>query len=189
MPNIGFWAVAGASAPVVAGAFDLLETAILASNTASVTFDVSTYAALGYKHLQVRYAARGDRGATLDAMIMRFNADTGNNYNSHGLYGNGSSAESSYESGNTSSMDLMYIPAASASANIFGAGVIDILDPFASTKNKTKRSFSGSHSENYVQLSSGLWRNTAAVTSITFDQRYGSNFVTASRFSIYGLKG
>ena len=180
---LGFLAASGVSA----GSFDLLETQVLGSSTSSVTFSsLSTYAST-YQHLQLRYTARSDRANTLDAMIIQVNGDTGTNYKTHQLVGNGSSASSGAES-YANGWEFMYVPGNNASSGVFGAGVVDILDPFETTKNKTKRSLSGVLSDTYIQLSSGVWLNTAAITSITFDQRYGSNFVSGSRFSLYGIK-
>jgi hypothetical protein len=50
------------------------------------------------------------------------------------------------------------------------------------------RSFGGITSEPIVGLYSGAWYNTTALTSITLDQIIGTNFVSGSRFSLYGLK-
>jgi hypothetical protein len=38
-------------------------------------------------------------------------------------------------------------------------------------------------------LNSGLWRSTASVTDIQLFPNVGTNWVTGSRFSLYGIKG
>jgi len=40
-----------------------------------------------------------------------------------------------------------------------------------------------------IALSSGLWMNTAAVTSMSISMIDGTAFNTNSRFSLYGIKG
>jgi len=188
--GLGFFATAGAGG--AAGSFDLLETQVLTGSAASVTFSsLSTYAST-YQHLQIRYVAKSDRssGDGNDAMIMTLNGDTGANYNSHNLIGDGA-VNSGFET-YQNAMEYTYI--AGTGGNItggFGSGVMDFLDAFETTKFKTRRtlynnSLGGSYKA--VGLSSAMWRNTAAISSITFDQRYGSNFVTGSRFSLYGIK-
>jgi hypothetical protein len=188
--GLGFFATAGAGA---AGSFDLLETQILGSSTSSVTFSsLSTYSAT-YKHLQIRYVAKSDRssGDGNDAMIMTLNGDTGANYNSHILQGDGSAVNSGFET-YQNAMEYTYIAGTGGNTTgAFACGVMDLLDAFSTSKFKTRRtlvnnSLGGSFKT--VALSSALWRNTAAISSITFDQRYGSNFVTGSRFSLYGIK-
>ena len=183
--GVGFFATAGATQ---AGSFDLLETQVLGGSQSSVTFSSlnATYGTT-YKHLQLRYTARSDRANTLDAMIIQVNGDTGTNYKTHQLVGAGSSVASGAES-YANGWEYMYVTGNNASSGIFGAGVVDILDPFDTNKNTTKRSLSGVFPDTHIQLSSGLWLNTAALTSITFDQRYGSNFIAGSRFSLYGWK-
>jgi hypothetical protein len=74
------------------------------------------------------------------------------------------------------------------STTIPAAFVCDILDPFETTKNKTIRSLAGYGSGGNVNLYSGLWINTSALTSITILASSG-NFASASRFSLYGIKG
>ena len=169
-------------------AYDLLETEILTGSQATVTFSSlnSTYGA-DYQHLQVRIVARTDRANTGDVLLTRFNGDSGSNYSYHTVYGNGSTVTST-GAGSDSVLEIFRISGATNTANSFGAVVLDILDPFETTKNTTIRALSGlTGSLNEVHLRSGAWYNTDALTSINFDQ-FGSNFVTTSRFSIYGLK-
>ena len=185
--GLGFFATAGAGA---AGSFDLLETQVLGSAAASVTFSsLSTYAS-SYQHLQLRVTARTSRADTGDDIILRFNNDsTVANYRYHALYGTGSVAGSENAQVATGAR-FMQATGANFTASAFNAGVCDILDPFETTKNKTIRTLSGvPGSYDRIWLASNLWANTSAVTSITLVSGFSANFVTGSRFSIYGLKG
>jgi hypothetical protein len=170
----------------VASDYDLLETEILTGSQASVTFDVTGLGST-YQHLQIRYAVRSDRADTIDFSQVTFNADTGTNYSIHYLRGDGSSASSL----GLTSQNFMwggFSTTANSSASTFSPSVIDILDPFETTKFTTIRALSGINTtETSVALFSGLWMNTNALTSITLDN-YGSNWVTGSRFSLMGLK-
>jgi hypothetical protein len=74
-------------------------------------------------------------------------------------------------------------------ANSFGAGVIDILDFSSTTKNTTTRVLAGNAGTTAsVQFQSGLFNNTAAITSMTIFGNTG-NLVAGTRFSLYGIKG
>jgi hypothetical protein len=73
-----------------------------------------------------------------------------------------------------------------AASNIFGASVVDILDPFESSKNTTVRTLNGGAGFG-VGLISSFWNNTASVTSISLIPGTGANFVAGSRFSLYGV--
>jgi hypothetical protein len=190
--GLGFFATAGVSA--AAGSFDLLETQTLGSSTSSVTFSsLSSYAST-YQHLQLRILTRTDRGgADSDPVILQFNSDTGSNYTRHGLGGynfGGSSAV--YSNAGTSQTSLFLaeaMPVSSSTANAFGAIVTDILDPFETTKNKTVRSLNGMNAAwSSIELRSGAWLSTTAVSSIVIKPLVGSNLVTGSRFSLYGIK-
>lgn len=143
-----------------------------------------------YQHLQIRGMARDSGMGGADLLTFRFNGDGNTNYSYHLLKGTGSSATAT----GASTMNSPQTGANSASnnaANIFGVFIIDIHDYASTTKNKTVRSFGGSDSnssDGLIALSSGLWRSTATVSSITI---YAPNagFVTGSTFSLYGIKG
>jgi hypothetical protein len=170
----------------VAGTFELLETQVLTSAAASVTFSsLSTYSA-EYQHLQIRMVCRSARGSE-DYLQMRFNGDTGSNYSNHYLEGNGSSVGSS-GSANQTQMYQGVSASSNLAANIFASFVIDILDPFETTKFTTSRTLGGFATRS-IGLNSGNWRNTDALTSITLRHQVGDNLVTGSRFSLYGIRG
>jgi hypothetical protein len=169
------------------GAFVLLESTVLGSSTSSVTFaSLGTYAST-YEHLQIRALVQTDRGAVGDEISMRFNGISTSSYAKHRLGGNGS-AVSARALASQTSIEIEFMAGGSQSTN-FGALVIDILDPFSSSKNTTIRALHGNANQAWIGLTSGLFNNTASITSIEFDQLNASNFTTGSRFSLYGIKG
>ena len=170
-----------------AGAYDLLETQVLTSSASSVEFTgLGSYS--DYKHLQIRATTRSDRVSAADALIVQLNADTGSNYAYHQLLGDGSSVSSQATTSSTS-MYSEYIPGSTETADIFQACVIDVLDFSSSTKNTTLRTLAGvASSVSSIGLFSGLWVNTASVTSVALKPLIGPNFVTGSRFSLYGVR-
>jgi hypothetical protein len=169
--------------------YELISTNILGSTTADVTFDVSSFAST-YKHLQIRMVARGS-GAITGAydLLIRFNGNTGSNYSGHNLRGTGSAVQSNAITSATSILNESTFVGNNEAANIFGSAVIDILDPFSTTKNTTTRSlggFTGSSSRLY--LGSGAFYSTDAITSVNI-RPGGGSILAGSRFSIYGIKG
>ena len=171
-----------------AGAYDLLETQTLGTTAASVTFTgLGSYT--DYKHLQLRMTVRSDDpDDDLSAISLRFNGDSGSNYANHQLSGNGSSVSSGASTSSTQIGLLDLVTGNLNTANVFGAGVMDILDFSSSSKNTTIRLLSGglSDTESRINLTSGLWNSTAAVTSLALIK--GDNFVAGSRFSLYGVR-
>jgi hypothetical protein len=79
--------------------------------------------------------------------------------------------------------------AAVSAANVFSAGFTDVLDPYSTTKNKTIRSLNGNIDQSFIFLWSGLWMDTSSLTSITLSSQNAANFVSGSRFSLYGIRG
>jgi hypothetical protein len=176
---------AQAAGDVSLGSYDLLATEILTSSAASVTFSSLGDYAADYQHLQIRYNARLNP-ATGNALTfyMQYNGDTGSNYNGHALRGNGSTVTSS----SVASAATVDIATATGASGNFGAGVIDILDPFETSKFTTARSLSGSTGGNQIELRSHLYRNTNSITSITVGGFGSEQFTSLSRFSLYGIK-
>jgi hypothetical protein len=185
----GILSAAGAGVGV-AGDYELIETSILTSSASSVTFsNLGTYSST-YKHLQLRAVARHNAGAGGGSSLMIFNGDTAANYSRHNLTGDGSTVFSQAQV-SSSWIEIPAIGSAGNAANIFGGHVIDILDPYSTTKNKTIRALAGKMSSdggNNISLISGNWRSTASVTSMTFTPNAGS-LIAGSRFSLYGIKG
>lgn len=184
---LGVLAVAGAGGGA-AGAYELIET-ITPGTQASVTFsNLGTYSST-YKHLQLRYVMRTDRsGVPYSNGAIRINGDTGSNYNAHYLVGNGSTVSSGFVSSASSAL-IGNQPGGTFTTNAFAAGVFDFLDVYNTNKFKTIRCLSGLvGNENAISLQSGLWRNTASVTSITVLNWDAANIVSGSRFSLYGLR-
>ena len=181
-------AQAEAAAPAVASDYDLLETEILTGSQASVTFSSlnSTYGST-YQHLQLRLVTR-QNAAGSEPFGIRFNGDTSSSHTMHGLYGDGSSANSRYEAANDA-FDRIAYSGNSDVADGFGATIIDILDAFETTKYTTVRALSGETSSNYITLTSGVYLKTNAIDSILIQKFTGSaDYYTGSRFSLYGLK-
>jgi hypothetical protein len=185
---LGIFSAAGAGGGVALSDYELIETSIVSgSSTSSVVFSgLGSYSST-YKHFQLRLTVRTDRPINQDDSIrIRYNSDTGSNYSFHGLRGYSGSVSSFAGT----SVDYGYLndytAASGTPANNFTAFVIDILDPYSTSKFKTGRTLTGSSNLAHVMLSSHLWRSTSSVTSL---QLYsGSNFVAGTRMSLYGVK-
>jgi hypothetical protein len=143
-----------------------------------------------YKHLQLRLIARG--ATTLARTAIQFNSDTSSIYDNHGVYGTGSATGSYADLGQTL-IEVGNTPTSSDTANAFAATVVDILDYTNINKYKVIRSLDGwdGNGSGYVDLRSGSWRSTSAISTLTIlCGLVGSgNLAQYSRFSLYGIKG
>jgi uncharacterized protein YaiE (UPF0345 family) len=171
------------------GVFELISTTVLTGNAATVTFSLTAQQQVDYKHLQLRIAGRTDRASGYDGGKIRFNGGTSTDYTYHHLGGNGTNVASYGDASST----YFYLPigtmeAASSGANKYGAVICDITDAFSTTKNKTMRVLGGSLTVTNIYLSSGLWVDTSAISSIAISPDVGTNYVSGSRFSLYGVR-
>jgi hypothetical protein len=171
------------------GAYDSIATTTLTTATASVTF--SSIPAT-YTHLQIRFLARTNRATeVVDTVKLAYNSDTSSsNYTYHDFGGDGSGTFV-YGSGAPERNAFYATSAAGSGANIFGVGIADILDYANTNKYKTHRNLGGadSNGSGRVGFVSGLWLNTAAITSITLTPSVGTTFNQYSTFALYGIKG
>ena len=178
-----------ASSMQAVGDYQSISTVTLSSNTSSINF---TSIPNTYKHLQIRGIARSTRSNSNNNIYIGLNGDTTTaNYNAHWLGGDGASASGNQLSGVTGMGSIYSINvAATSTASVFGGVVIDILDYANTNKYKTMRTLSGydANGSGNVGLFSGLWLNTAAVTSINLLTFY-DQYATYSSFALYGIKG
>jgi hypothetical protein len=143
-----------------------------------------------YQHLQIRLIGRVTNADTADNAWVRFNGDTGSNYSWHYLAGDGTSASASGAATQTRILAAR-VSAANAASGNFAATVIDILDYANTGKNKTVRSLTGQdrNGAGSINLNSGAWYNTAAVTSIDISNSSATDYVQYTQAALYGIKG
>lgn len=192
MSPIPLGILAASGVEVVAGdPYELLQSEVLSGSSLNVTFsNVDSYSTT-YDHLQLRITARTDRASTLDDIQIQLNGDTGSNYSYHTLQGAGTNGISSGGGATQVRMPVAYVTGASNDANAFGIGAITLLDAFNTSKNKTIKSIAGTVDPNWalINLWSGAWYNTNAISSIKLFSSQGTNYVSGSRFSLYGMRG
>lgn len=165
-----------------------IATTLVSGSATDITFSNIPQ---GYKNIQIRGISRSvsDGGDTYNQVDVQMNTDTGSNYAYHQLFGDGAAA-SAYGVASQTQMRFEAETGSAATASIFGAFVFDILDYSNVYKFKTIRLLGGydANGSGRLALSSGLWMNTAAITSIKIKPRNGS-FTTSTRFSLFGVKG
>jgi hypothetical protein len=167
-----------------AGDFESIATVSVGSGGAADVEFTSIPAT--FTHLQIRGIGAMTSGGPDDLRI-RFNADTGNNYARHYIVGSGSAASASGTA--TTSFGIVGANALPTTADTFGVGVIDVLDYANTNKYKTMRALAGydANGSGYIGLSSTLWQNTNAITSIKLYPA-SSTFPQYSHFALYGIR-
>lgn len=137
-----------------------------------------------YTHLQLRYMARNS-SANYFVRIGFNNNTTATDYAYHILNGTGSSITTGYEN-NYSYAPRVY---SGSPTQVFGVGVVDILDYANTNKNKTFRGLGGFDANGSGELDfiSGLWMKTNAITSIQISA-YAGSYQQYSHFALYGCK-
>jgi hypothetical protein len=173
--------------------YESIATTIVGSGgTTSISF---TSIPSTYTHLQIRLFGQITRSTFgTGNLTMTFNSDTGANYSSHDVYGTG--ANVAVDSGvNANNMWFQDSMGTTAAPNIFGAGIFDILDYANTNKFKTVRVLQGVdvngtsfNAQGYIQLGSGSWRNTNAITSVTLTTAY-TGWAQYTHAALYGIKG
>jgi hypothetical protein len=166
---------------LVDGAYDSLASTTLSTSATSVVF---AGIPAGYKHLQLRSISLAS-SANSDIQVI-FNGDTASNYSQHYMYGTGSASGAN---GGGATQPFFYLGINAGDTTFPVASVCDVLDYATTNKYKTARAQNGfdRNGSGHTFLSSGNWRNTAAITSITIFPSAG-NFNTYSSFALYGVK-
>lgn len=113
---------------------------------------------------------------------LRLNGDTGTNYSRTNLSGNGSSA-ASYRGSNENQIDMSVI--AGTSSTNPATLIIQINNYANTTTNKTVLS-RYSLASGATEATVGLWRNTSAISSITYFTQ--GNLLSGTTLTLYGIK-
>jgi len=151
-----------------------IATTTLGSAQSSVTFNSFS----GYTDLVLvaNTTAAGNQN-----ILLRFNSDSGTNYSYTRITG-AASATSNRES----SIDAINLYNSSASLNgVMATTIIQVMNYANTTTNKTVLS-RGNGGANETNAQVGLWRNTAAITSLTLSI-FTTNFSAGSTFTLYGI--
>jgi hypothetical protein len=176
----------GGNDVILGGSYDAIGTVVVGSGgQTTVTFSSIPQT---YKHLQIRYLSRDV--STAQYFEIRLNSDaSASNYTWHYLQGDGSSASAGNATTGTFPGAVINY-AAGAGTSIYSVGVVDFLDYKDTNKYKTIRSLSGfdANGSGVVSLTSSLWLNTAAISSVSFQYNGGPNIDQFSSFALYGIK-
>lgn len=158
------------------------------NNTSTVTFNNIPQV---YTDLKIEISSRSSRSdQAFDNITFTFNSDTSSVYSDTLLYGIGSSATSLRNSNNNRNQSVVYQPTNFTTSNTFGNATIYVPNYTGSNfKSCTGDSNAENNSAtaNILALGAGLWRNTAAVTSLQFSTGGAFTFIQNSTFSLYGI--
>jgi hypothetical protein len=172
--------------------FESIATvSVTSASTVSATFSniPSTYA-----HLQIRGISRTTgAGSSAGNLRLTLNSDTGSNYSSHYVSGDGAAVSTTSFNSGTYSWAGGWTNNVDSTAMSFAGTIIDILDYANTNKYTTVRTFSGvslNNTSGAVALISGLWMNTSAVTTVTLQILTGSGYDLSqySHLALYGIK-
>jgi hypothetical protein len=150
-----------------------------------------------YESLQLRIFTKvtDTSDDTVQGINLYFNGSTSSEYGYHAVSGTGSTGSTLVTTDSAISFPTIGIyirgNVRATSGTTHGSMIIDLHDYASTTRNKTLRAFSGAEintTASRINLTSGMWQNTAAISSIRIVSS-GGDFATTARFSLYGIKG
>jgi hypothetical protein len=152
--------------------YEKIATTTLGSATANVTFSSISST---YTDLVIIFQGTGVSASTL---TYQFNSDTNTNYSDTYMFGDGTVGSGRH----------------SNESYILGTGVntsqcmqiINIMNYSNTTTYKTTLLRGNANGVGATAAFVGLWRNTAAITSIRLS--LSTNFASGSTFTLYGIK-
>lgn len=142
-----------------------------------------------YAHLMLVCYLRSDTAAATTAAHVRYNNDTGGNYDYQVLQGNAATASAS-EAFAQGQAYVGAIAANTADANLFAGIIVEISHYANSANNKASSSQwavkSGTATTNlFVGANAQFWRSNSAINRVTFVTT--GNFRAGSRITLFGL--
>ena len=158
--------------------YEPIATNTLGSDTASVTFS-----SISGFYTDLILIVRATHKTTATNMLYRVgngSVDTGTNYSTTFMFGDGSVASSGRTTNATSAVSGYVEPADSSNF-----ATIQFMNYSNTTTNKSSLVRTGSNI--VVTTNVGLWRSTSAINIITLFPASG-NFGSGSTFTLYGVK-
>jgi hypothetical protein len=183
------------------GTFDLIQHTALSSNAPTISLsDINP----NYTNLYLVAHARSDANAKLDFINITMNGDnTTSNYSSGFLTSaivNGQPVTANQYARFTSNQGIRVpgMHGAQSTANLYGSMEVDFINISNSSNYKTTlarvaqiefgaNTCCQNAGDGHTGYSSGQWRSTTAINSITLRPAVGSNFVSGSTFTFYGI--
>ena len=160
-----------------ANTYVAIATNTLGSATASVTFS-----SIPATYTDLVLVVNAIAATTTDGSItLRFNSDSSSNYSYTRILGLGSGTPISSRGTSTT-----LIFAGIISNSVLGTTLIQLNNYANTTTYKNTLARSGK-ADSYVSADVGLWRSTAAITSIVLAINDNNNFATGSTFTLYGI--
>ena len=177
------------NAPFIPTSFESIATVTVgAGGSSSISF---TSIPSTFTHLQIRgIMKQAGTSVDIEYLIATFNSSS-TGYSYHNIRGDGSSVVASGAGSQSNAPISVASPSNHSSyANMFGTAIIDILDYANTNKFKTIRTLGGmdGNGSGNINVNSGAWQNTAAITRIDLTSQ-SFNFVQYSSFALYGIKG
>jgi hypothetical protein len=171
----------------ISNTYTPIETYTLGSSAASVTFGSGGTIPQTYTDLVIVVNFKA-ASTTIVTPSIRFNGDTNTNYSNTTIYGIGSGSGTSVRFSNQSKGFLGDFSAGVSSTD-FIPYIISINNYKNSSLYKTFlcRYNQKNSSNGEVGTTSGLWRSTNAITSVTITSDGGQNFASGSTFTLYGI--
>lgn len=160
--------------------YEPIASTTLGSAAASITFSSVSSA-----YTDLRLVFVGTESTTgLNYANLRFNSDTGSNYSFTYITGSGTAAASATNSSTT----LIRLNEWGLSSTIPSMVTVDIFSYAGSTYKTTLSTCAEDYNgSGMIESKIGLWRNTAAITTITLVNT-ASNFAIGTRATLYGIK-
>jgi hypothetical protein len=153
--------------------YEPIATTTLGSDTANVTFS-----SISGSYTDLVLVVNGGL-ASQAAMTVQLNADTGTNYSITRLLGDGSAASSDRFS-TQNYLDLGYFQ-----GNLNNTSIIQFMNYSNTTTFKTI--LNRWNTPALVAALVGLWRSTAAITSIKLFNSTAVNLKSGTTFTLYGI--
>lgn len=166
--------------------YEPIASSVVGTATGTITFSSipQTYTDLVLT-ANIRISGTGGEGASI-----RFNSDSGSNYSYTRIYA--SNSVYSDRGSNQTLDEFGYYPGSDSTSGLFGNAIAHFQNYSNTTTYKNyllRWNNSQTAGLQHVGYTLGLWRSTAAISTIVITANVAKNFVVGCSFNLYGIKG
>ena len=152
--------------------------------TAASTFTIPSIPST-YSHLRIYTYVKTSRSAQIDPMYLQFNGDTATNYSRTILYGTGSVT---FSGRTTNFANIPIDGIATLDTSNFNYNSVTSIQNYANSTTYKTTLTRTNNAATGTDANIGLWRSTAAITSVTIFTSDSGNYASGSTFTLYGIK-
>lgn len=186
------WVDAGGSVGLAADFVRIVPYTVLTGSDADIRIPASGSFPTAYSELEILIELLSDKATSFDTGLIRFNGDSGNNYNQEQLVLNGGTVADTQTANQAQITTNSIVPGADTTNRL---ATLRLTIPGYARTNRHKNGvmihdvMQADTAASFAYIATHfLWKSTAVITHLNITPNTGPNFVAGSAYAVWGKR-